>query len=472
MRLASRFLGLLIGLALMGAGSPPPSRGAETAETPDPGGGPAACILRIQGPIGPAIADFIEKSLEPANLGDTALIILEIDTPGGLSDSMRVIIRAILDAPAPVAGYVYPSGSRAASAGTYILYACHIAAMAPGTNLGAATPVQIGGGGLPLPQERKPNRGEDREADPGDAPSGDAMTAKMVNDAAAYIRSLAEMRGRNAEWAERAVREGVSLPVNEALEKGVIDLIAEDAADLLRRIDGREVRIGDRRVTLRTAGLAVRSIEPDWRTRLLAILTNPNIAFILVLVGVYGLIFEFAHPGTFGPGIAGGICLLMAFYGLSVLPLNHAGLMLLLLAIALMAAEAFVPSFGVLGVGGIVAFVLAATMLFDTDIPGFGISWPVIGGAALVSGLLLIFLLGYVWRAQRRPITTGSEGLIGREAVVLSWAGSDGYVRLGGERWRAASHRRFTPGERVMVIRRTGLVLEVAGAPQTTNERR
>lgn len=425
-----------------------------------------AQVIHIRGPIGPATADYVCEAIETARSREAALIVLTMDTPGGLSDSMRAIIRSILDAPVPVAGFVFPSGSRAASAGTYILYACHIAAMAPGTNLGAATPIQIGGG-LPLPgkKERPPDEGQDPS--PRRESSRDAMTAKMVNDAAAYIRSLAQMRGRNAEWAERSVREGASLAVEEALAERVIDLVAADIHTLLEKIDGRQVTVAGHPVTLETAGLRTETIPPGWRNRLLAILTNPNIAFILILVGVYGLFFEFANPGSIGPGVVGAICLFLGFYALNLLPLNYAGLGLLILAIALMVAEALTPSFGVLGTGGIVAFVLSATMLFDSEVPGFSISWPVIAITAALSGLVMIFLLGYVWRAHRRPVTTGNRSWVGKEAEVLEWTadGFRGYVRCGGERWRAVGEENFTPNECVEVRGRNGLVLEVGRKP-------
>jgi membrane-bound serine protease (ClpP class) len=422
-----------------------------------------AQVMAIQGAIGPATADFITEAMETALGREAALIVLTMDTPGGLSDSMRTIIQSILEAPVPVVGFVYPSGSRAASAGTYILYACHIAAMAPGTNLGAATPIQIGGG-LPLPgdKERQPEKDQDSQEAP--ASSHDAMTAKMVNDAVAYIRSLAQMRGRNAKWAERAVREGVSLAVNDALKENVINLIASDINDLLHQLDGHKVAMGDKTLTLETKALAVEIIEPTWRNRLLAVLTNPNIAFILILVGVYGLFFEFANPGTIGPGVVGAICLFLGGYALNLLPLNYAGLGLLILAIALMAAEALTPSFGVLGTGGIIAFVLSATLLFESDIPGFSISWPVIGVTTALSAGALIFVLGYVWRAHRRPVTTGSHAWVGKAAEVLEWSADrgSGHVRCGGERWKAVGPADLKPGEGVIVRSLSGLVLTVA----------
>jgi membrane-bound serine protease (ClpP class) len=437
----------------------------------DEGGGDAvrlAAVVHIEGPIGPATAEYVEDAFGTARSREAALIVLTLDTPGGLSDSMRAIIHRILEAPVPVVGFVHPSGSRAASAGTYILYACHLAAMAPGTNLGAATPIQIGGG-LPLPggKESPPEQSPEEAPPPGKG-AADAMTAKIMNDAAAYIRSLAQMRGRNAEWAERSVREGASLTAQDALAETVIDVMAADLDDLLQKIDGRQVSLGQATVTLETAGLKTETISPGWRNRLLSILTNPNIAFLLILVGVYGLFFEFANPGTIGPGVAGAICLFLGGYALNLLPINYAGLGLLILGLALMAAEALTPSFGVLGTGGIIAFVLSATLLFDSGIPGFSISWPVIIITAALSGGLLIFVLGYVWRAHRRPVTTGDDGWIGKRAEVIEWTAGSGYVRCGGERWRAVGEAQLAPHERVVVHGRSGLVLEVRKEqPQT-----
>jgi membrane-bound serine protease (ClpP class) len=426
---------------------------------------PPVLVVQIKGPIGPATDEYVQDAFATAGARQAALIILTLDTPGGLSDSMRSIIHRVLEAPMPVVGFVYPSGARAASAGTYILYACHLAAMAPGTNLGAATPIQIGGG-LPLPGGKEPPAEQSPDEEPNEKRgTGDAMTAKIVNDAAAYIRSLAQMRGRNAEWAERSVREGASLAAQEALAESVIDLMAADLTELLEKIDRREVRVGRSVVTLKTAGLKTKTVVPGWRNRLLSILTNPNIAFLLILVGVYGLFFEFANPGTIGPGVAGAICLFMGGYALNLLPINYAGLGLLILALALMAAEALTPSFGVLGTGGIIAFVLSATLLFDSGIPGFSISWPVIVATAALSGALLIFVLGYVWRAHRRPVITGDDSWIGKAAEVLEWNGRSGYVRCGGERWKANGTENLARGERVEVLGRNDLVLEVRKKP-------
>ncbi|MFO8082950.1 MAG: nodulation protein NfeD [Desulfobacterales bacterium] len=426
-----------------------------------------AQVLNIEGPIGPATASFVESGIETARLRNAEVVILSVDTPGGLAESMRIIIRMILSAPMPVVTYVSPPGSRAASAGTYILYASHIAAMAPGTNLGAATPIQIGGGSLPLPG-KSPDKNDDTQGgkknnkEPAShEESSGSMEKKIVNDAVAYIRSLAQLRGRNADWAEQSVREGASLPVNEALKMNVIDVVANNIADLLRKIDGLEITLDNRTITLKTAGLEIQTIEPGWRIKLLSIITNPNIAFILILIGIYGIIFEFSSPGSIGPGIIGVICLLFGLYALNVLPLNYAGLGLLIFAVALMVAEAFVPSFGILGISGLVAFILAATMLFDSDVPAFNISWSVIAIAAAISGGLLIFLLGYVLKAHRRPVITGSQGLIGKEGRVLTWSEGSGYVLIGGERWKAHGDKDLLPEDRVEINKRSGLEIEV-----------
>lgn len=430
--------------------------------------GKTAQVLRIEGPIGPATTSFVKSGIETAQERNAEILIMSIDTPGGLVDSMRDIVGAILNSPIPVAVYVAPPGARAASAGTYILYASHIAAMAPGTNLGAATPVQIGGNTDSFSttatatdkDNNTPADNDDQDPGPPEEIKG-AMEKKMVHDAVAYIRSLAELRGRNADWAEQAVREGVSLSVNEALKMNVIDVVANDVSDLLGKIDGREVTIEDRQIVLNTADLKVQTIEPNWRIKLLSIITNPNIAFILMLVGIYGIIFEFSNPGSIGPGLIGVICLLFGLYALNVLPLNYAGLGLLMFGLALMVAEAFVPSFGVLGISGIVAFVLASTMLFDTDMPGFTISWTVIVFTAAASGGILIFVLGYVWRTYRRPVTTGGQGLIGKEGRVLSWSEGSGYVLLGGERWKAYGDKNLAPEDPVRVKKRNGLKVMV-----------
>jgi membrane-bound serine protease (ClpP class) len=375
-----------------------------------------------------------------------------------------------------VVGFVAPSGAHAASAGTYILYACHVAAMAPGTNLGAATPVQIGGGGFP-PGGSEDDGGDDAEP-PADDRQEDAgedgadrdrerrrpaagMEDKIVNDAVAYIRSLAQMRGRNAEWAERAVREAASLSASEALAEDVIDLIATDLDDLLAELNGRRVEIRGEELTLATADHDIVTYEPDWRTELLGLITNPNLAYILMLIGIYGIILEFYNPGMMFPGVTGVISLLLALYAFQVLPVNYAGLALIGLGIALMVAEMMMPSFGALGVGGIVAFVVGSIMLMDTDAPGFGISWQLVGGIALTAAALLMLLMTMLTRSQRRAVVTGLEEMVGSPARVVDWDGGDGRVRVHGEIWRARGPDGLLPGQEVRVVGIEGLTVEV-----------
>ena len=421
----------------------------------------AAVVLDITGAIGPATSEYVAAAFADAAGRSAKLFVLRLDTPGGLDSSMRDIIRAVLDSPAPVITYVSPNGARAASAGAYLMYAGHIAAMAPSTHLGAATPVQLGGGF---------GRGEDKSGgDKKDAKPANAAEAKAVNDAVAYIRGLAELRGRNADWAEKAVREAATLTASAAKAEGVIDIIATDLPDLLRQLDGRRVRIGARDIVLSTAGMEVKTFEPDWRIHLLATITNPNIAYILMLVGIYGLLFEFMNPGAVFPGVIGGIALMVALYALNLLPVSYAGAGLLLLGVALVVAEAFVPSFGVLGIGGMTAFVFGSLLLFRGEVPGFQLAWPVVAAGAFASAAFAAIAIAVVWRAHRRPVVTGEAALIGSAGRVVRWADGEGEVQATGERWHAVSPGPLAPGQRVRIIERHGLILTVIPDPETSS---
>ena len=368
-----------------------------------------------------------------------------MDTPGGLDTAMRDIIQAILASRVPVAVYVAPSGARAASAGTYILYASHVAAMAPGTNLGAATPVEIGGGP--------------------DKPSSRSVLAnKQTQDAAAYLRGLAQLRGRNAEWAERAVREAVSLSADEALKQNVIEVVATDVPGLLAQLDGRTVTVMGQARILATRGAVIVDFEADWRTNVLAAITNPSIALLLMTIGVYGLVFEFMNPGYMAPGVIGAICLLLGLYALQLLPVNYAGLALIALGLVFMGAEAFLPSFGILGLGGIFAFIVGAMMLIDTELPGYGIPPVLIGVLAVASALLLTGTTRLALLTRRRPVVSGAAVLIGQMVMVESVSAAnerEGRVRIEGELWQAVSSRPLRPSQTVKVLARKGLTLVV-----------
>ena len=416
-----------------------------------------AWLIEVDGAIGPATADHLLRGLEQAQASGAELVILRIDTPGGLDTAMRDMVKGVLASAIPVVAYVAPGGARAASAGTYLLYAAHIAAMAPGTNLGAATPVQIGGPELPGMTDR-PEQGDEG----GTAQPATPMEHKIVNDAVAYIQSLAQMRGRNGAWAERAVREGASLAAEEALKAGVIEVIAPTLDDLLQQIDGREVTVADVPRILETAKLPVYVHRVDWRSEFLAVITDPNVAYILMLVGIYGLILEFYNPGIGLPGILGGICLLLALYALQALPVSYAGLGLVLLGIALMVVEAFSPSFGLFGLGGIAAFIVGSILLMDTEVPAYRIALPLILGIAVFSGGLLIFAVGALVRVRRRPVVTGLGHLSGATAVIESVEGGNARARLDGELWTVTCDESLAPHDTVRVDSIDGLTLHVS----------
>ncbi|WP_211341091.1 NfeD family protein [Paracoccus methylarcula] len=434
----------------------------------------------IEGPIGPATVKHINRVIGLAEDRAAAAVVLRLNTPGGLADAMREIISEILASDVPVIGYVAPSGAHAASAGTYILYATHVAAMAPGTNLGAATPVQIGGmpDGFPGSSPEEEPGTDDRQT--GDDAAGketseqekddlrpkDAMTAKATNDAVALIRSLAEMHDRNADWAERAVREAASLSANAALKMNVIDLVAGDVQELLAAADGRSVEIAGASRVLNIAGLPVETIEMDRITRILSVLSNPNVALILMMIGIYGLIFEFWNPGAVVPGVVGAISLTLGLYALNQLPLDYAGLALIGLGIAFMVVEALTPTFGILGFGGLGAFVLGASMLIDTDEPAYQISWWMIGTMAAVSGAVLILLLGFTLRFYRAvPVVSGRTRMLNSPASVQEWSGTEGFVWADGERWHAEGTAGLVPGQTVRVREVAGLTLIVEADP-------
>ncbi|MCP5365536.1 MAG: nodulation protein NfeD [Hyphomicrobiales bacterium] len=431
------------------------------------GAQPGAPVMQIdiEGAIGPAAADFVARSLTKAATSGAPFVIIRLDTPGGLLTSTREIIQSILGSAVPVICYVAPSGAHAASAGTFILYACHVAAMAPGTNIGAATPVQIGAPGMPGPQSDDKEKGKkedgkdgEKNADQREKPD---LSDKAVNDAVAYIRSLAQLRGRNAEWAEKAVTEAASLSADDALQLNVIELTATDRADLLAKLDGREVTVQGRTRSLDTKDVTVAVSEPDWRTQLLAIITDPNVASILMMIGIYGILLEFYSPGLVGPGVIGAICLLLALYAFHVLPVDYSGLALMILGVALMVAEAFAPSFGILGLGGIAAFVIGSVMLIDSDVPGYGVDWRLVGGVGAAAGATFAIMTWAVMRARRRPVVSGLEQMIDSQGPVLRWSDGEGAVRVHGEVWRARSESALRPGEIIRVRRVDGLTLDV-----------
>ena len=508
-----------IGMALpvvmpIAQGAAGPSQAARPEAKPSSS---VATVLEINGAIGPATSHYVVHGIEEAQKAGSTLVILEVDTPGGLDTSMREIIRTILASPIPIVTYVAPSGARAASAGTYILYASHVAAMAPATNLGAATPVSIGGGepeepghnptpdsapqpnpaptdnptgesgptprpnptlrSYPLPaaaqrdhksandsspagQTAPTNTSPPTEPSPFPQPST-TMGRKVVNDAVAYIRGLAELRGRNVEWAEKAVRGAESLSSTAALQQKVIDLIARDIPDLLTQLDGREIKIAGHTLKLATGNLAVQRVKPDWRTQLLAVITHPTVAYGLMLIGIYGLLLEGYNPGVMLPGVAGTICLLVALFAFQILSVNYAGLALVALGVGMMVAEFFFPAYGSLGLGGLIAFVVGSLILFDTDVPGMNVALPLIAGIATVGGLMIVGIAYVAARSIRRPVVTGVQGMIGDNVEVTEDFTGRGRVRYRGELWNARSDAGLHTGQLARIVKVEGLTLWV-----------
>ena len=414
-------------------------------------------VLQVHDAIGPGSADYLLNGLKQAQAQGAPLVVMELDTPGGLDSAMREIIQAMLASAVPVVVYVSPEGARAASAGTYILYAAQVAAMAPATTLGAATPIAIGiGGGAPAAPA---------SAASGAKPPADALEAKRVNDAAAFIRGLAQKHGRNAQWAELAVREAVSLTAAEALQQNVIDVVAADVPDLLAQIDGRSVRVRDKEQVLHTRGQTTQVLAPDWRQQLMSVIANPSLALVLMMIGIYGLVFEFASPGFGVAGVAGAICLLLGLYALQMLPVNYTGLGLLLLGLLLFAAELHAPSFGALGAGGVIAFIAGGVLLFDRAQPGYGVPlWLIL---ALAASSAIVVLLGgsMAMRAHRRPVVSGLDDLVGLRGEVVQVDAGHTFAQLRGENWEVRSASPLAVGQTVRVVKRDGLLLEVRAEP-------
>jgi membrane-bound serine protease (ClpP class) len=438
------------GLAL-GFGGARPATGAQPAADGVVG------LVDLDGPLGPATADLIIRSLDDAQEAGARALVIRMDTPGGLDKAMRGLIKEMLSADLPVVTFVGPDGARAASAGTYIAYASHIAAMAPATNIGSSTPVSI----APTPQMPDPRDAGETEGDAGRAPSGDAMTRKVVNDAVAYLQGLAELRGRNIDWAEETVRLGANLRASEALEANVVDLITRDVSSLLADIDGWVVELPNRTVTLDVANARVHTVETDWQHELLEVITDPTIAYGLLIFGVYGLILEFYNPGMVFPSVIGIICLLLGAYGLQMLPVNYAGLALIVVGIGMMIAEVFTPTMGVLGLAGVVAFVAGSMILMDTEAPGYGIPITVVAAFAAASAGLTIFAIGAAMKARRAKIVTGVEAMIGASGEALEDFQGTGHVRAFGEIWEARCSEPVAAHAKVRVTEVDGLILVV-----------
>ncbi|RDI40196.1 NfeD family protein [Aquicella lusitana] len=403
-----------------------------------------AIVLDINGAIGPATQDYVKRGILFAQKERAAVVIIQLNTPGGLETSMRGINEAIITSPVPVITYVAPSGARAASAGTFILYASHLSAMSPGTNVGAASPVHLM-----------------QEPEKGDSKTLSTAQQKAVNDAAAYIRSLAELRGRNADWADKAVRQGASLSAHEAKRMKVIDEIADDYPQLMQKLDGRKALVQGVSETVKTKDLQLEKMPTDWRYEFLSFITNPNIAYILMLIAIYGIFFELSNPGLVLPGVAGVISLLLVLYAFQLMPINYVGLTLVLLGIMFMILEVYVSSFGALGIGGVIAFIIGSVMLFDVNNPYYRLTWVLILSMSIITIAFFFIVISLAIKSHKKAIVSGQEGLIGAEGTVLSVMNEQVVVRLLGEIWEAKSPVMLEAGQKVKVTDIKGLTLVV-----------
>ena len=477
------FLRIALFLALVCVGFP-----VLAGEPPLPG--PLVLRIAVDGPVSPVSADYIERGLERALEREASLLVIQLDTPGGLMTSTRQIVKALLGAEIPVSVFVAPAGARAASAGVFLTMASHVAAMAPGTNIGAAHPVNIGGGNpfSPRKEEKEeetsePEKGseEEKEGSPGASGTGEkeppgetgsekrnlgdqtVMAEKVINDTVAFARSIAQERGRNADWAERAVRESVSVTEREALELSVIDIIARTTEELLEQAHGRTVMVSGEEVVLDVAGARIEEFPMGWRHRLLMAVSDPNIAYILMMLGIYGLFFELSNPGVILPGVLGTIFLILAFFSFQVLPINYAGFLLILLALVLFILEVKVVSYGMLSVGGAVSLFLGSIMLFESVEPYYRLSLKLVISMTALTVLFFVVVLGFAVRAQRRKPTTGMEGLIGESGVVTVPLTPEGKVRVHGEIWSATADGTLPEGTRIRVSGYERMMLKVKG---------
>ncbi len=439
----------------------------DTGQTAEP---VRVAVITVDGAITPVAAEYIEDAIKEADSAGDYLLVIKLDTPGGLMSSMRSIVKDILASPLPVAVYVSPSGGRAASAGVFITMAAHVAAMSPGTNIGAAHPVNIGGGGFFGKKREEDGDGQKKEdKEPGASGEKEEkslsdeniMARKVVNDTVAFIKSIAEKNGRNARWAERSVRESISSTEKEALKAGVIDLVAEDIDDLLEKMEGRTVVVSGKEMTLALSGAVVDERPMDLRHRILSTITDPNVAYMLMMLGIYGLFFELANPGVILPGVLGGIALVLAFFAFQVLPVNYAGILLIGLALVLFILEIKVVSYGMLSVGGIVSVFLGSIMLLRSVEPYYRISRVLIFGMTGFTALFFLVGLGLALKVQRRKPVTGTEGLVGETGVAATDLSLSGKIRVHGEIWTAESKVQISAGQAVKVTGMEGMVLLV-----------